>query len=445
MPSLGAAQWGDPIVPPLYILMPHGQTPCKVDFEDFIVFAQAFNSTPEAPNWNVHADTNLDGVVSFPDFIAFAQGFGLTSVSGVCSPYTVSGDIVSQEDPIANVWMDILEKQTSLYNSPGITKTNSMGQFTTTTLETGHYTLVPKKLGYQFMPDTLRATIDNGSVILPPIEGVMQFGLVHVKVVQDSLPFADVTVQLIRSGDTQNLGGTGTTDPSGVSVVRVSVFGGQSDMTGLYDVKVTNQTTVLGDWKNVSVQSEDRRQLLLEVGKEPIYIPERKYHFNLRGQYQAVTPSSEFVTAQFNDGVADSAKQKLLQEIGLIAGDFGFGDEYLLTEAKDDFAVLDALHRLRKSGLVRSVNPGFKYEQGTLTATDEIKIFFREGISLAQVGDFANEIGAIVDRSVDNNSYIMRVNDLLSRDVFEIEAQYSKHILVEQIEIVAYHTIVIVN
>lgn len=61
-------------------LMVVGSTPNTVDFEDFIAFAQAFNTTPESPTWNINADTNSDGVVNFPDFIAFAGVFGLTAV-----------------------------------------------------------------------------------------------------------------------------------------------------------------------------------------------------------------------------------------------------------------------------------------------------------------------------------------------------------------------------
>ena len=55
-----------------------GATPNTVDFEDFIAFAQAFNSRPGDANFNINSDTNQDGVVSFPDFINFAQVFGLS-------------------------------------------------------------------------------------------------------------------------------------------------------------------------------------------------------------------------------------------------------------------------------------------------------------------------------------------------------------------------------
>lgn len=52
-------------------------TPYKVDFEDFIAFAQSFNAQKGQPGYNPGADTNDNGVVDFADFIAFAGVFGL--------------------------------------------------------------------------------------------------------------------------------------------------------------------------------------------------------------------------------------------------------------------------------------------------------------------------------------------------------------------------------
>jgi len=52
-------------------------TPYKVDFEDFIAFAQSFNAQIGQPGYNPGADTNDNGVVDFTDFIAFAGVFGL--------------------------------------------------------------------------------------------------------------------------------------------------------------------------------------------------------------------------------------------------------------------------------------------------------------------------------------------------------------------------------
>jgi len=52
-------------------------TPYRVDFEDFIAFAQSFNAQKGQPGYNPGADTNDNGVVDFADFIAFAGVFGL--------------------------------------------------------------------------------------------------------------------------------------------------------------------------------------------------------------------------------------------------------------------------------------------------------------------------------------------------------------------------------
>jgi hypothetical protein len=63
-----------------------GTTPNTVDFEDFIAFAQAFNSRPGDANFNINSDTNQDGVVNFPDFIAFAGVFGLSAPGPATKP-----------------------------------------------------------------------------------------------------------------------------------------------------------------------------------------------------------------------------------------------------------------------------------------------------------------------------------------------------------------------
>lgn len=450
-----AQQWqvGPPGMPLPIIVPGGGQTPCKVDFEDFIAFAQAFNSTQGDPNFNHLADTNQDGVVNFPDFIAFSGVFGVTSTNGNCSSYKVLGDIVSQDEPVTNVWIDVLEKQISFYsilrNSSDITQTNSTGHFEYPWLESsGDYTLVPKKLGYLFTPDTLRFTLDNASVSLPPIEGVKQFGLVDVKVLQDSLPVDEVEVQFAPSEDIQNVVGTGITDPSGVSMVRVSVREGQTHITGLYDVKVIRPSTgeVLDTWTHISVQSEDKQRLFLEVGHEAVYMPKREYHSYRQGRSQFFLPSEAFVTAKFREDVSDSMKQDLLKEVGLRRNDYsGVIDDLILTEARGYFAVLDVLYHLRKSGKVDYANPGFSLGQGAFIPTDEIKVHFHTDVSLVQVGDFATEIDATVNGFEEGSVYQLRLNKPLVQDVFEIETQYRDHPLVDQIEILGFETRIFIN
>jgi hypothetical protein len=47
-----------------------------VGFGDFVVFAQAFGSGSDLPNWNPACDLNADGSIGFSDFVIFAASFG---------------------------------------------------------------------------------------------------------------------------------------------------------------------------------------------------------------------------------------------------------------------------------------------------------------------------------------------------------------------------------
>ncbi|MFT5368985.1 MAG: hypothetical protein ACI8V2_003959 [Candidatus Latescibacterota bacterium] len=137
-----------------YIMLPNGQTPCKVDFEDFVAFALAFNATPADPNFNIRADTNSDGIVSFPDFIAFAQVFGL---SGGC--FQVSGKITQAGLGLENVALNFVELD-ERWN----VVTDSLGAYEIKDLPWGDFHIVPQKLGYVFSPDTLELRIFGNRV-----------------------------------------------------------------------------------------------------------------------------------------------------------------------------------------------------------------------------------------------------------------------------------------
>jgi hypothetical protein len=52
-----------------------GATPNKVDFEDFIAFAGAFNTVVGNEKFSINADTDSNGEVNFNDFIRFAGSF----------------------------------------------------------------------------------------------------------------------------------------------------------------------------------------------------------------------------------------------------------------------------------------------------------------------------------------------------------------------------------
>jgi hypothetical protein len=71
---------------PVFIVALQGATPLKVDFEDFIIFAGAFNAKKGEAKYNVQADTDDNDVVNFADFIAFAGSFNKTAVGPAAKP-----------------------------------------------------------------------------------------------------------------------------------------------------------------------------------------------------------------------------------------------------------------------------------------------------------------------------------------------------------------------
>ena len=50
----------------------------KVGFDDLLIFAAAYNSTPSSPNWNPTADFDLSGKVAFGDLLIFASHYNQT-------------------------------------------------------------------------------------------------------------------------------------------------------------------------------------------------------------------------------------------------------------------------------------------------------------------------------------------------------------------------------
>jgi hypothetical protein len=60
---------------PVYIVNLTDATPLKVDFTDFVSFAQSYQLTTDDAGFNIQADTNDDGLVNFIDFVAFAQSY----------------------------------------------------------------------------------------------------------------------------------------------------------------------------------------------------------------------------------------------------------------------------------------------------------------------------------------------------------------------------------
>jgi hypothetical protein len=66
---------------PVYIVKPDGNSPFKQDFEDFIAFAQAYDSSDGDDGYNVLADTDQNGTMGFADFIRFAQAYEREAVA----------------------------------------------------------------------------------------------------------------------------------------------------------------------------------------------------------------------------------------------------------------------------------------------------------------------------------------------------------------------------
>jgi len=444
LPSMGFAQrhlqWRPLGEARLYIVVQGGgQTPCQVDFEDFIAFAQAFNSTKGQPGYNPHADTNGDGVVNFPDFIAFAGVFGLAFVdSEACLRHQrrllkMSGQVLQAGKPFENVWIDVLKDGFTQVEEEA--KTNALGTFEFFGLNRGVYALVPKRFGYAFSPDTVRTVMGDSSISVAPMVGVLAFGLVDVMVVRNGEPVSGVKVSLLRgvTGQTANGPWVGVTDPSGATAIRIPVLDGESDITGTYIASVTDTTTgdVLGSWTSVPIQTADTRRLVLDFENEVHYIPEREYFFYYRGQQKvSMSVSVERFRIWFRDDVDQRAKEALLKEVDLEdQGDHFFA----LRDRKGRWAMIEVLHLIKKSSLVQLAIPELDAGRGYVFRTHHLIVAFNDGVSEPEIAQFLNEMGASVIQMSDGE-YEVSVSDLLSQDIFEVSEKYRIHPLVKYIQ-----------
>jgi hypothetical protein len=82
----GRVRFVDSAGNPVFIVSLTGNTPLKVDFEDFLVFVQSFNKRSTQAGYNAQADTNDDLIVNFTDFLAFAGSFNKTAVGPLTKP-----------------------------------------------------------------------------------------------------------------------------------------------------------------------------------------------------------------------------------------------------------------------------------------------------------------------------------------------------------------------
>jgi hypothetical protein len=88
-------RFAGPAGSPIYIVRLDGASPYKVDFEDFLAFAGAFQKVRGDEAYDPQADTNDDGIVNFGDFLNFAGSFGKTAV-------TMNGQPIPSSKPAAN-------------------------------------------------------------------------------------------------------------------------------------------------------------------------------------------------------------------------------------------------------------------------------------------------------------------------------------------------------
>jgi hypothetical protein len=93
----------------------------KVDFEDLMIFALAYGSTPSDDNWNPSCDLLYDSVIDFEDLMLFAMNYGETSAKG-----SITGKIMvpeqSKRKDITG-WVPLPNATVTLTDSTGQTHT----------------------------------------------------------------------------------------------------------------------------------------------------------------------------------------------------------------------------------------------------------------------------------------------------------------------------------
>jgi len=115
-----------------------------VDFEDLMIFAMAYGSTPSDGNWNALCDIasasgvlSPDGVIDFEDLMIFALHYGETTIlSG-----TVTSDVAGP--PVEGSLVEIKEGVTTI----STTTTDAQGRFDITGLTYGTYDIIVTQSG----------------------------------------------------------------------------------------------------------------------------------------------------------------------------------------------------------------------------------------------------------------------------------------------------------
>jgi hypothetical protein len=66
---------------PVQILIADFDNNDTVDFADFFLFSEHFDTNTQTPGWDERFDLDASGDIDFPDFFIFAERFGSTNNS----------------------------------------------------------------------------------------------------------------------------------------------------------------------------------------------------------------------------------------------------------------------------------------------------------------------------------------------------------------------------
>jgi len=187
----------------------------------------------------------------------------------------------------------------------------------------------------------------------------------------------------------------------------------------------------LGSWNSVPIQTVDKRRLILNLGDDAEYIPEREYYFYFSSEHRvSLTASEERLRILFRENIDESAKLAFLDEFGL--RDDG-GNYFALKHTRSRSAVLETVHLAKRSGLVKLVMPELDGGRYRYQRSDYLMIDFVDEATDTDIAEFVEQLGGTILQIRDGfpeGLYEIEVQDLLSQDVFEISERYRTHPLV---------------
>ena len=129
----------------------------KMDFGDFVLFAQAFGKQQDQEGYNAACDLDGGGKVDFPDFVLFARLFSET-VSVRPATHSVTGRVMESIRGLGNVNVR-LKGDAQVWAS-----TEDDGTYIFEGLQNGDYTLIPSSKTHVFLPDSLTVTLSGSDL-----------------------------------------------------------------------------------------------------------------------------------------------------------------------------------------------------------------------------------------------------------------------------------------